>query len=103
MIVQPGDLPTVGFIVPGIAGGFLMQTDTNSCIFEPFIANPESYGQDRDEALIQIMQDLLNAAKDKGYKRVFGFSTHPGMVSRALSLGFTIIENTSATVCKDIS
>lgn len=94
-------IPPTGFIVPGIAAGFLMRTDTSACILEPFIANPHANKQDRDRALNSIMKDLLDEARSLGYDRVFGFSSHERMIERAVSHGFTIVEE-STTVVKEL-
>lgn len=94
-------IPPTGFIVPGIAAGFLMRTDTSACILEPFIANPCANKHDRDKALNAIMSDLINEARHLGYDRVFGFSSHERMLERAVSQGFIIVEE-STTVVKEL-
>lgn len=102
MNLEAGSLPKLGFIIPNIGAGFLMQTDTDSCILEPFIANPYTLKKERDVALDSIFEELLKSAKELGFKRVFGFSTHLKMVWRAQSFGFRVIEASSLTVCKDL-
>jgi|SRR6266851_2333323 len=103
MILEENDLPKVGFIVPGIAAGFILQTDTTSCILEPFIANPFTLKNERDIALEIIMEELLKESKELGYQRVFGFSTNLKMVWRAQKLGFKVIETNTLTVVKDLT
>jgi hypothetical protein len=95
-------IPTLGFIVPGIAAGFLIATDTSCCIFEPFIANPDAPEELRDEALHKVMGDLINEAVILGYSRIFGFSTSKSMVERSLDWGFKVVEQGSITVLKEI-
>lgn len=99
--MDPGCLPKLGFIVPDVAAGFLIETNTKSCILEPFIANPKSGSASRNFALNAIMGDLINAARTLGYTHIFGFASHRGMVSRALSWGFMKVED-SVTVCKEL-
>lgn len=94
-------LPKVGFIVPGIAAGFLMQTDTGCCILEPFIANKDTDKAERNKALEAIMGELIQEASRLGFKRIFGFSSNEPMISRALKFGFVIVEE-STTVCKEL-
>jgi hypothetical protein len=101
MVVESNDLPKTGYIVPGIAAGFVMLTDCNSCILEPFIANPYTFAEDREEALKEILSKLCDAAKDMGYTRVFGFSTNLKMVWRAQKIGFKVIETNQLTVMKE--
>lgn len=95
------DFPKVGFVVPGIAAGFLMQTDTKSCILEPFIANPDTTKLQREQALNLIMGQLIEEAGDLGYARIFGFSSNAPMIRRAKSWGFVVVES-STTVCKEL-
>lgn len=102
MTLELKELPKVGFIVPNIAAGFLMQTDTTSCILEPFIANPFTLKKERDVGLDSIFEELLKIAQELGYKRVFGMSTHLKMIWRAQSFGFRVIETNSLTVVKDL-
>jgi hypothetical protein len=102
MQVNEEDFPIVGFIAPGIAAGFLMQTDTKCCILEPFIANPHTTMAEREAALVPIMEALVQEARNLGYHRVFGFSIHPTMLDRAEDMGFEVIEKCSKTVCKEL-
>lgn len=102
MTLELKDLPQVGFIVPGIAAGFVMKTDTNCCILEPFIANPLTLRKEREVALDSIFEDLIKECKALGYKKVFGFSTNLKMVWRAQTFGFKVIETHSLTVCKEL-
>lgn len=78
-----------------------METDTKSCILEPFIANPKSSKEHRDMAVNFIMGELINAARSLGYTRIFGFANHRRMVSRALTWGFVKVED-SITVVKEL-
>lgn len=95
--------PKIGYIVPGIAAGFLIQTDTDLAVLEPFVSNPEKSIEDRDLALVLIMGKLVEKARSLGYRSVFGFSTHIGMVKRAVDMGFRIVEHGSTTVWKDLT
>lgn len=101
MTCIPDLLPPIGVIVPGIACGFIMRTDTKACILEPFIANPDALQGQRDEALTQILQTLVIKAKEFGCTHVFGFSSSPTMVKRALDQGFTLTSQ-SLTVVKEL-
>lgn len=100
--ITPDSLSHTGFIVPGIAAGFLMLTDTSACILEPFIANPEATAEERDDALNTIIAKLILEAKAMKFKRIFGFSNNPPMLKRAQEFGFKVIEIDRKTICKDI-
>lgn len=96
-------IPTIGFIVPGIAAGFFMSTDTTCCILEPFVTNPDASKADRNEALAVIMKNLLTLAKTLGFTHVFGFTNNEKMAGRCLDLGFKIVEEKGVTLCKDLN
>lgn len=95
-------LSPTGVIVPGVAVGFLIQTDAHFGILEPFISNPAASKEDRDTALIMILNKLTDMAKKIDYRVVYGFSTNPPMITRALSQGFEIQELNSTTVKKEL-
>jgi len=101
--VQESYIPKIGFVIEGIAMGFLMQTDANLGILEPFISNPEASKEDRDMALNVILELLTRTAKEMNYKGVFGFSTSLPMIRRALKQGFIINEVDSSTVFKELN
>jgi hypothetical protein len=100
--VRQDFLPPVGFIVPGVAAGFIMQTDSNLAILEPFISNKESKSIERHEALDKIMAALVEYAKSTECKGIFGFSTSHPMIRRALRQGFIVNEINSSTVFKEL-
>lgn len=94
-------LAPTGFIVPGIAVGFLIKTDANCCFLEPFIANTDASPEDRDKALTQILTSLISEAKALDFNFIFGISTAPTMIERALKLGFQN-EGVSTLVMKEV-
>lgn len=93
-------LSHTGIIIPGVAVGFLIQTDANFGILEPFISNPAASKDDRDRALTMILNTLTDLAKVMDYQIIYGFSTSRPMVDRAISQGFEIQELNSTTVVK---
>lgn len=101
MVCDPDLLSPVGFIIPGIAAGFLMSTPTKACILEPFIANPEADIADRDLALRTILSSLVDKAEAMGFDYIFGFAASPTMIERAVEQGFYCSEK-AVTVIKDL-
>lgn len=95
-------LPPVGLIIPGIAVGFLVQTDAGYGILEPFISNPRASKEDREIGLNSILHELTEYAQFLGLSTVFGFSTSKSMLSKALEQGFSVIETNSTTVYKEL-
>lgn len=95
-------LPEIGFIVDGVAAGFLIQTDASFCILEPFIANPDASEEDRDKALSSILAELVNKARRLKYEGVFGFSAQSTMLKRAIKQDFEIMDKNSTTIYKGL-
>lgn len=81
-------LSEVGFIIPGVAVGFLIKTNTSMCLFEPFITNPEASKEDRDWALAFIVTCLEHEALRLGYKSCYGIATAPTMIEHGRKLGW---------------
>jgi len=102
VLVQEYHLAKIGFIVEGVAAGFLIQTDANMGILEPFIANPEASKEDRDTALDMIIEALVHTAQELGYMSVFGFGKSLPMIRRSARHGFIVIEVNSSTMFKEI-
>lgn len=88
--IQERYLPQYGFIVEGIAAGFLMQTDCPVCFLEPFISNPSATKHDRDRALNLILNQLVSLARLQEYELIYGVSTSKTMVDRSINTGFQI-------------
>lgn len=55
-------IPKVGYIVDGVAAGFLYQTDSSMCLLDGFIANPLAEKHERAEALDKITDALISDA-----------------------------------------
>lgn len=69
-----GDLPDIGYIVHGVAAGFLYKTDSNKCMIESMITNPAASKKDRHDALDAITVEILSHAKLCGFKQIFGLT-----------------------------
>jgi len=81
-------LPRLGFLVPGVAAGFLYQTDSSMALVEGFVSNPEALLCKRVKALHLILEGLTSAARGFGFKLVVGSSKRTGPVSLTLRQGF---------------
>lgn len=81
-------LPEVGLIVPGLAVGFLLTTDTPLAFLEYFVSNPLANQDDRQEAIYQIAKELIEYAKHIGVEIVQMNSTAKTIIDQAVNLGF---------------
>lgn len=96
--ITPDYLPQIGFIEPGVAAGFIYRTDSNFCIFECFISNPNTSRSEREMALRQIVTDMIVEAKNLGYKDAYGFATSQSMIRHGMEQGFKHVETCSTIV-----
>lgn len=84
---QPENISKFGVVVEGVAAGFLLKTDTCTALLEGFIANPESWDHERDEALDKIAEGLIEEALKQGFKNIVCFTKLPAIVKRAQKFG----------------
>ena len=91
-------LPKHGFIVPGIAAGFIFSTDSNFCIFECFVSNPNTTRSVRKEALSEIVTSMIQKAKELNFKEAYGFATSKTMIQIGEEQGFKFIEKCDSIV-----
>jgi len=86
-----GSLPEIGYIIPGVAAGFLMQTDTALALIDGLIANPAVADDARDGALDQVVAAVLKTASELGYTHIGGFTKLPVVAQRAKRHGFKVV------------
>lgn len=85
-------LPENGFIVEGLAAGFLYKTDSKFGLLEFVVANPDSSKEDRAQALDLVIDNTLNLAKELGFKSIFSSITHPKLIQRYQEHGFMMTD-----------
>jgi hypothetical protein len=85
----PGNraFPTTGLIVPGVAIGFLVKTDTSWCIIEGYCTNPEAPAKERNLALDEITDGLLKMSKTLGFSIAVALFSDDSIGHRALRHG----------------
>lgn len=81
-------LPEVGEIEPGVAAGFLYQTDSTLALVEGYVSNPEAPSDARNAALDGITAALIADAKALGVQQVVALCTDKGIEERAQRHGF---------------
>ena len=82
-------LPKTGFVVQGVAAGFLYKTDSDVVFIENFISNPRAYWEERQNALDQITAALLQHAITKGFNYAMALTQSQAVYERALKFGFS--------------
>lgn len=85
---QKMDLPEVGYFEPGVACGFLIQTDTKTALFDFFISSPEVSRKARSRAIESITSELIKHARWLHYKRINCSIAIMANKERAKTFGF---------------
>jgi hypothetical protein len=92
-VYDPKNLPSIGFIVPGVAAQFLYTTDSNICFIENLVANPNTSKELRDVAIKCIVDQNLMMAKSLGYKVAYACTNIPAVIERAKQYGTVCTPN----------
>jgi hypothetical protein len=85
----PEILPRVGVVEPGVAVGWLYQTDSRVGLLEEFITNPKASSKSRHAAVDEIGLALLARAKELGLVRVIIHTSHRSIARMCIRRGFT--------------
>lgn len=93
-------LPTTGFIIDGVCAGFLYSTDSDFCLLEWVISNPEISKEERAKGLDLLIDTLLETAKEKGFRLVFSTLEHPKLIQRYEDHGFQITDKNMTNLIK---
>jgi hypothetical protein len=80
--------PATGFIISGIAAGFIYYTDSAVALIDCYISNPDTDPQDRSEAIDAITDALIQSAKFHRCKMIKCDTQLDTIKKRALALGF---------------
>lgn len=82
-------LPKVGYIVDGVAAGFLYQTDSSMCLLDGFIANPLAEGHEREAALDKITDALISEADSLDFFSIVAMTKNTSIRARCRKYHFT--------------
>lgn len=82
-------LPSTGYIVDGVACGFLYLTNSAVGLLEGFITNPNADKNDRNKALDSITLKLIELAELNSCKILKCETKIDAIVNRAKDFGFT--------------
>lgn len=89
--LPPWALPEYGLFEPGVAVGFLYETDSGLALLEGYASNPATDAAVRSKALDDITEGLLGAAQERGFRKVLAICQVPAIERRAERHGFKAI------------
>lgn len=92
------DLPAIGFIVPGVAIGFLRQCEGGYAIMDSLVSNPHVSPATRHSALDKIYAHII---KVPGFNKILGFTVDEGALERAKRHGFKQIHHAILALTKE--
>lgn len=84
----PAAIPNLGFITPGVAAGFLYETDSNICLIEGFVSRPGCGPKARHHALNEITDALLSTATERCFEHAIAICRNSAIEKRAARHGF---------------
>lgn len=79
-LIQYWELPAIGFIVPGVAIGFLRQCEGHIGIFDGLTSNPVASSATRHKALDAIFTRIL---EEPGFTTIIGYTQSSSAHARA--------------------
>lgn len=83
--------PKCGMIVPGIAAGFLITTDTSIALLDHFVSNPKAKISERRAAIVDIAESLEAVAREAGFTRIIAFTRNEAIMKNAMKNGYSEI------------
>lgn len=89
-------LPRTGVVVLGLAAGFLYCTDSNLCILDCYVSNPDRPGKERTEAIDIVTYVLIEKARAMKFGLIKADTKVPSIKERAIKNGFHYVGEFSA-------
>lgn len=89
--VKLNDLPSTGYLVPGVAVGFVRECEGGYGIVDSLVSNPLASSAARHKAFEAIYKEILSNPK---FKKLIGFTVDEGALIRAKAHGFREIAYT---------
>lgn len=91
-------LPKIGYISllnkQPVAAGFLRRVEGNYAQIDTLVSNPHLGSIIRHNAITNVVNSLLEDAKDLKLNGIIAFSSDNSVISRAKDLGFQVVDQT---------
>jgi len=97
-------LPATGLIHEGHCVGFLYGTDSKICWMEWIISNPNSKSSERNTAMNELLDGLIEEAKRQGFLIMFSSveAANKKLTDRYGSKGFVMTDTGMNNMIKDL-
>ena len=82
-------LPQSGFVVDGIAMGFMYRTDSKMALIENLAANPMVARETVTLGLDAVVSAIADEGRSLGFEVLIGYTNVKAIIERALRHGFT--------------
>lgn len=96
------ELPALGYMVYSnyipVAAGFLRECEGNVAIFDSLVADPDCRFEIRDSCIDLLVKHMLRAAREKGFKKILGYSVNKRTLERSLNHGFATQPHTVISI-----
>jgi hypothetical protein len=87
------ELGSIGFIVDGVAAGFLLQTEAvGVAMLDGFATNPHARGVVRYEAMTEIAERLCGVARMRGVTKLGWFTSSKTLIEIGGRMGFVPVD-----------
>lgn len=105
-VIPPRSLPKLGLIASfedqPICAGFIYETDSNFCLFEWIISNPEASSYVRGLCLDALFQDAEFLGKELGFHHMITMTSHEKLIERAKKFGFKVTDEHVTHLVKEL-
>jgi len=91
-LIEAAILPPTGFVVEGLAMGFLYKSDGKLAQIETLVSNGYAPREARDAATDLVVEAIIVEARASGFAVLQGITHLDAVVQRALKHGFTLAE-----------
>jgi hypothetical protein len=85
-----------------IVAGFIYLTNSEACLLEWIVSDPEYRESDRKEALELLITSAEQACKDLGKAHMFSIGRNKHLIQTHKKLGWTVDEKPSYEIIKNI-
>lgn len=73
-----------------LASGFLYETNSGIAWIEFIVTNPKTTSEERNKAILKLLEELSNSAKELGFLTIFSSVKNENLINKYIENGFSI-------------